>query len=87
MGRAIVASDLEQIGDILEHDRTALLVPPGDADALAVACTQLLVDPERRQRLAVQARQQAVERHSWAVHTRRIIEALERIDGRREVDG
>ena len=35
MGRAIVASDLEQIGEVLEHDRTRWLVPPGDADALA----------------------------------------------------
>src|SRR5207237_125725 len=37
MGRPIVASDLEQIGQTLEHGRTAWLVPPGDVEALADA--------------------------------------------------
>lgn len=35
IGRPIVASRLEQIGEILEDDVTARLVPPGDVHALA----------------------------------------------------
>ena len=35
MGKGIVASDLDQIGEVLRHGETAWLVPPADADALA----------------------------------------------------
>src|SRR5205823_11518379 len=35
MGKGIVASRLDQIGDVLEDKKSALLVPPGDIDALA----------------------------------------------------
>ena len=36
-GRAIVASDLPSIREVLRDDEHALLVEPGDADALAAA--------------------------------------------------
>ena len=45
MGKGIVASDLEQIGEVLEHGRTAWLVPPGDVDALADGLRRLIDDP------------------------------------------
>ena len=51
MGRAIVASRLEQIGEVLEDGRTALLVPPGDEAALAAAILRLIDRPEERNRL------------------------------------
>ena len=37
MGKAIVASRLEQLAEILEHDRTAWLVTPGNTEELAEA--------------------------------------------------
>jgi len=77
MGRAIIASDLEQIGQVLDHDHTAWLVPPGDVDALVDGLRLLVSDPERRSRLGAAAREAAVASHTWREHTRRIIEALE----------
>src|SRR3984885_4905010 len=48
MGKGIVASRLEQIAEVLEHERTALLVTPGDVDELAGAILDLAVNPEKR---------------------------------------
>lgn len=76
MGRGIVASDLDQIGEVLEHDVTAWLVKPGDADALVEGLSVLIDDPERRARLGSAAREEVLARYTWREHTRRIIEAL-----------
>jgi glycosyltransferase involved in cell wall biosynthesis len=76
MGRAIVASDLEQIGELMEHERTALLVPPGDADALAAALERVATSAGLRRRLGQASRAVAVERYSWLEHTRRILVRL-----------
>jgi glycosyltransferase involved in cell wall biosynthesis len=76
MGRAIIASRLDQIGEVLEADRTAVLVEPGDSGALASALAALLDDPERRRRLGNAARDAAAERHTWRAHTQRTVEAL-----------
>jgi glycosyltransferase involved in cell wall biosynthesis len=44
------------VPDVITHDRTGLLVPPADAEALAGAIHRLLGDPARRQALGVAAR-------------------------------
>ncbi|MFQ5878390.1 MAG: glycosyltransferase family 4 protein [Acidobacteriota bacterium] len=80
MGRGIVASDLEQIGEVLEDGRTALLVPPGDEAALARAIIALLDDPDLRSRLGAQARRRALERHTWDAHVRGLVSELRRRD-------
>jgi glycosyltransferase involved in cell wall biosynthesis len=76
LGKAIVASDLEQIGEVIEDERTGLLSPPGDVDAAAAAIRRLLDDPELRTRLGNAALAEARERYSWTAHTRRILDAL-----------
>ena len=79
MGRGIVASNLEQIGEVLDHGRTAWLVPPGDVDALASGLKRLIDEPGLRAALGVEARHEVVERYSWREHTRRTIERLTEI--------
>jgi len=76
MGKAIVASDLDQVGEILEHGRAAQMAIPGDVETLVEGLRQLIENPARRASLGAEARRLAVERHSWREHTRRIIEAL-----------
>jgi glycosyltransferase involved in cell wall biosynthesis len=76
MGKGIVASDLDQVGDILEHGRAAQMVIPGDVPSLVDGLRALIENPARREQLAGEARRMAVERHSWQEHTRRIIDAL-----------
>jgi glycosyltransferase involved in cell wall biosynthesis len=84
MGRGIVASDLAQIGEVLRHDRTAWLVPPGEARVLANGLEVLVGDENRRRRLGAAARSEAVARYTWREHTRRIVARLTEVCGSRE---
>jgi glycosyltransferase involved in cell wall biosynthesis len=76
LGKAIVASDLDQIGEVIEQERNGLLCPPGDVDAAAAAVTRLLQDAPLRSRLAQAALHDAVTRFSWTAHVRQILDAL-----------
>lgn len=73
--KPIVASRLGQIDDVLEDGRTALLVPPGDVEALAAALAQLSESPVLRAELGQAARAQAVAVHSWRGNVERFLEA------------
>ena len=57
MGRPIVASRIGGLTDIVIDGQTGLLVPPGDAQALCEAIQCLLDDGERRECMAMMAKQ------------------------------
>ena len=63
--RPVIASDVGGIPDIVEHERTGLLVPPGDSASLASAIESLARDPERARQMAMQGRQVARDRFGW----------------------
>lgn len=75
MGKGIVASRLGQIGEVLEHEKTALLVEPGSVRELADAIVCLSGSAELRKRLGAAARQTAVERYTWKHNAQRVIDA------------
>jgi glycosyltransferase involved in cell wall biosynthesis len=83
LGRAIVASDLEQIGEVLEDGRTALLTAPGDVAAVAHAVVRLLDDDALRARLGEVALAEATATYSWNAHVRRILDVVEGSAGAR----
>jgi glycosyltransferase involved in cell wall biosynthesis len=58
-GRPVVASDTGGLRDIVAHEETGLLVPPGDATALRDAVARLLGDPAERQRMGAAARERS----------------------------
>ena len=92
-GRAIIASELEQIGDVLQPGlrvgelpadppasdapELAVLAKPGDTDALVTAIRWLVEQPEWRARLATNARTRALERYTWRHHVQAILERLD----------
>lgn len=45
-GKPVVATDTGSIGEVLEHGKTGLLVPPGDERQLAIALLELLQNDE-----------------------------------------
>jgi glycosyltransferase involved in cell wall biosynthesis len=77
MGRGIVASDLDQIGEVLCHGDSAWLVPPGDPHALAAGLERLIVDRNLRTALGAGARRSVLAHHTWRAHVRAMLEALE----------
>jgi glycosyltransferase involved in cell wall biosynthesis len=70
---AIVASDLPGWADVVKDGESALLVPPGDASALASAITRLRDDPALRQRLAGCAYANVMARYTWSARASSIL--------------
>ncbi len=82
-GRAIVASSCGQIPDVLEHERTGLLVEAGSADAICEALVRLVDDEILRGCLGAGARAAAVREHRWDSVAQKIL-ALAQTSGVRE---
>jgi glycosyltransferase involved in cell wall biosynthesis len=75
-GRPIVAPDLPDLREVLEHDVNALLVAPGDHEAAASAVARLLDEPLLANRLA-SAAQRTAAGLTWDARARRVLEFLE----------
>lgn len=52
MGTPVVASDIGALSEVVEHQTSGLIVPPGDVEALQSALALLLTDPALRVALA-----------------------------------
>ncbi|WP_328392832.1 glycosyltransferase family 4 protein [Streptomyces sp. NBC_00390] len=76
LGRPIVASRLDQIGEILQDGVTAVLTEPGDPADLARGVTQVLAMPDRGAELGVRARRDALENHTWDRRAEQILARL-----------
>lgn len=64
MGKAVVATDVNGNRDYVRDGQTAVVVPPGDAAALAEALVRLDGDPDLRERLGAGARGEILDRCS-----------------------
>lgn len=71
-GKAVIASALGQIVDVVRDGENGLLVPPGDEAALAQGIERLIADPSLRERLGWQAREDAMRYHSWEQYLSRL---------------
>lgn len=70
-GRAIVASHLPALAEVLTDGQNALLVAPDDAAALAAALARLVADPSLAHRLA-RAAYDAAPAYTWAKRAERL---------------
>jgi glycosyltransferase involved in cell wall biosynthesis len=79
-GLCPVASDHREIRELLGGGERGVLVPVGDAGALAQALVELAVDPERTAAIGLRAREYVLKQRSW---NRNAVRALEALRGRR----
>jgi glycosyltransferase involved in cell wall biosynthesis len=77
MGKPIIASRLEQIGEVIRDGATGLQMTPGDANQLADQILKLAHDGELRTRLGATARQEAVQHYAWNANVGRILKSFE----------
>jgi glycosyltransferase involved in cell wall biosynthesis len=82
MARPMVVSDIRGYNDTVIHEETGLVVPAGDAPALAAAIVRLLGDRQFARRLGENGRRRMLGRFTLA-HTVADIEALIAADGGR----
>jgi glycosyltransferase involved in cell wall biosynthesis len=75
-GLPVIAPRIAQCTERLRDGVDALLVPPGDTDALTEALTHLRDDANARIALGAHARRAALEQWSWDHQVRTIITAL-----------
>lgn len=76
LGRPVVASRLEQIGEILQDGVTAVLTEPGDPADLARGVAQVLAMPDRGAALGAVARRDALDNHTWERRAGQILARL-----------
>jgi glycosyltransferase involved in cell wall biosynthesis len=97
MGKPIVASDLDQIGEVLQNglrseslparepagteSEVALLCPPGSEDAIIRGLRFLVERPGWRGVLGGNARKEALNKYTWKHHVDAILEGLRGVAG------
>jgi glycosyltransferase involved in cell wall biosynthesis len=76
-GVPVVASRIGALPEAVDDGVTGLLVPPGDAEALAGAMQRLWSDPDQASAMGKRAHNVVRERYSLERQTRRVIAAYE----------
>lgn len=71
-GKAVIASAMGQVKDVLKDGENGMLVPAGDEAALADAVDLLIENAVLRIKLGKQARETAVQNHSWESYLLRL---------------
>jgi glycosyltransferase involved in cell wall biosynthesis len=64
-GLPVVSTGIGDIGNMVRDGDTGLIVPPGDATAMARAAASLLENPDRARLIARRARAEA-EKYTWS---------------------
>ncbi len=66
LDRAVSVSNVGALPEMVQHERTGLLVPPGDAQALAAAMRRALSDRPLRERLGRAAGEKVRREYLWS---------------------
>ncbi|WP_164103329.1 glycosyltransferase family 4 protein [Candidatus Laterigemmans baculatus] len=73
LGRPVIGSDVGGIPEMIEHERTGLIVPPKLPGELAAAMERLVAGRETRERLGREARRQCERRFQLQAHVENVL--------------
>jgi glycosyltransferase involved in cell wall biosynthesis len=65
VGLPVIAGNVGGVPEVLDNNKTGLLVPPGDPEALAAAIMKLADDAELRKRMGDAGRKLVREKYLW----------------------
>src|SRR5204862_6565336 len=74
-GAAVVATETEGAKEVVEDQKTGMLVPIGNVESIASAVNGVLVDSERRRNLGARAKE--IASHKFSL--KRMVDEIERI--------
>lgn len=84
MEKAVVASNVAALAEMVQHEHTGMLFEKGDVQSLADALEALLKDPEKRQRLGKAGRAWVEENRTWTTTTKIALDVFNRFVPARE---
>lgn len=76
MGKAIIASKLDQINEVLEHQKDALLVEPGNIEELVNSMKKLVENEKLRIDLGENAHNKVINKYTWDIHVAKILDSI-----------
>jgi glycosyltransferase involved in cell wall biosynthesis len=82
-GLPVVASRIGQLADLIQHEETGLLCPPGSAAGCAQAVDRLRGDAVLREYLGGEARAAVLRKHTWEAVVKRVLSLAGLAVGRR----
>ncbi len=75
-GLPIIASDLPSIREVLENEKTAILLPPDNEEAWINALKALKDNPKKRRKLGENARRLFMANFTWDARARKVMHNL-----------
>ncbi len=84
-GTPIIASKIGSMIDLVDHGRTGLHVPPGDADALAQAVRSAFASPQTLAEMRIAARAEFLSKYTPEQNYRKLMEIYFAAKARRNV--
>lgn len=79
MQKAVIAPSVGPVLEVLKNGTTGLLIPPGDARAMAERILQLAADASLRERLGRTGREYVIARHTWFNNAESILDIYARL--------
>jgi len=78
-GKPVIGSDILGIREIIEHNRTGLLVPVCDSSALAKAVLTLLNDPQLSEKISEEGRKAAFRNFNSDRHANLVLGVYQKL--------